>query len=197
MELWIPYHTLNIQNIHIQPFHATDTSKVLIAPFKYVDNSLTLSTVIILSPPLQVIYHDMTTGRILLDASTAPFFVNKLQTLQETIAHTLCDNQASFLGIHMGLTAEHFRKMLFSLVNNKKLTLFMGGSARSVPIYSSSGSTTGIQREFQAGQRLRIAFQLQGLSILANPQINPQQILEGQSPFRIRFQQAMKAIYIV
>jgi hypothetical protein len=182
----------------MQPFHLSDTSKVLIAPFRYVDTTLTLNSVIILSPPLTVIHHDMTTGRILFDASTAPFFLNKLQTLQETIAQALYSNQASFLGIHMGLTTEHFKKMLFSLVNNKKLTLFMGGSARSVSIHSSSGTTTtGIHREFQMGQRLRIAFQLQGLSILANPQINPQQILEGQSPFRIRFQQATKAIFVI
>ena len=181
----------------MQPFHLSDTSKVLIAPFRYVDTTLTLNSVIILSPPLSVIHHDMTTGRILFDASTAPFFLNKLQTLQETIAQALYSNQASFLGIHMGLTTEHFKKMLFSLVNNKKLTLFMGGSARSVSIHNSSGTTTGIHREFQTGQRLRIAFQLQGLSILANPQINPQQILEGQSPFRIRFQQATKAIFVI
>lgn len=197
MELWIPYNTLNIQNISLQPFHQTEAQKILIAPLKYTDNNITLNTVTILSPVLTVIHHDIVTGRIILDASVAPFFINKIQTLQETIAYTLCQHQAAFLGMHMDLTVEHFKKMLFSLITNKKLTLFMGGSARYVPVHTKDGVTAGVHEEFVAGQKLRIAFQLQGVSILANTQINPQQILEGQSLFRIRFQQAMKGIFVV
>jgi hypothetical protein len=98
----------------------------------------------------------------------------------------------------MDLTVEHFKKMLFSLITNKKLTLFMGGSARYVPVHQKDGTVApGVREEFVAGQKLRVAFQLQGVSILANTQINPQQILEGQSLFRIRFQQAMKGIFVV
>lgn len=218
MELWIPSQTLDIHNIYISPFQAvpsshlivgrnTGTQKILIAPLKYIDNSIILNNLVILSPPLEVIHHDPQIGRLILNVANQHFFATKMQTLHSYLATSLCMNQQTYFGFtNPMLTIDFFKKMIHPLIYNKRLTLFMGASSRTVQIYKEDGTTeTGIQTALQQGQTIRVAFQLQGISILTNPSLSllqsltelPTDISGITSICKIRFQQSVRGIFMM
>ena len=194
----------------MSPFQAQLNQKILVAPLKYVDTNITLNNLNILTPPLEVIFHDMQTGRLVLNVADQPQFATKMQMLQTYLASTLYMHQQSFFGFtNPFLTIDFFKKMLFPLVYNKKLTLFMGASAKTANIYETPGSqpTQGIQRLLKPGETLRLAIQLQGISILTNPSLSILQTLTEiptqadisgvVNMCKIRFQQNIKAMYIL
>ena len=212
MELWIPSQTLDIDNIHMAPFEQHASQKIMVAPIKYSDTNISLNNFITLTPPLEVLFHDIHSGKLVLSLVDHPVLATKLSKLQSYLAMTLFINQQSFFGfVNPLLTAEMFRKMLFPIAYNKKLTIYMGSSAQSVRVYgqassagerSGSSCTTGLQSALVQGEKVRIAFQLHGLSILTHPSIPLLQALmplqtdaSGGSICKIRFQQSVKAIY--
>ncbi len=207
MELWIPSQTLDIHNIFISPFQLQPSQKILLAPLKYIDNSIVLNNVVILSPPLEVIHHDPQIGRLILNVSNQHFFANKMQTLHSYFASLLCMNQQTYFGFtNPILTIDFFRKMIHPLIYNKRLTLFMGASSRTVQIHKEDGTIeTGIQSALQQGQIIRVAFQLQGISILLNPSLNilqtltevPTDISGIINICKIRFQQSLRSIFMI
>ena len=221
MELWIPSQTLDIYNIHMSPFQPQISQKIMVASLKYIDNNVTLDNLVILTPPLEVIFHDVQSGKLILNLSDQSQFATKLSLMQTYLASTLFIHQRSFFGfINPVLTAEFFKKMIFPLVYNKKLTLYMGASSRSVKLYeknvAASGAPAsvpvpapapaqaGMYRSLVAGERVRVAFQLQGISILTTPALNilqsltvPQIDVSGTNMCKIRFQQNVKAIYVI
>ena len=86
----------------------------------------------------------------------------------------------------------------------------MGASAKTVSIYEKNGVITeqqGIRRQLKPGEVVRIALQLQGISILTNPALSILQTLReipAQTDIsgvvnmcKIRFQQHIKAIYMI
>lgn len=195
MDLWIPAQTLDIQYINLGSFQPSENQRVLVAPLKYKSPAVTLNSLTILTPTLTVIHHDPHTGRLVLDASEHPFFVSKLALLHDAMAMTLAQNQQTFFHYPLGLTTDHFKKMLFPLVNNKRLTLFMGGSARTLKYVVGGETTTGVAGVIPSGQKMRVAFTLQGISVLSNsfaPALMP---LPDPNIFRIRFQQSIAALF--
>jgi hypothetical protein len=208
MELWIPSQTLDIYNIHMSPFQSHISQKIAVAPLKYIDNNVTLDNFVILTPPLEVIFHDLQSGKLILNLADHMQFAVKLNTLQTYLASTLYLHQQTFFGfVNPALTAEFFKRLIFPLVYNKKLTIFMGASVRTVRVYekgSSSSSNQGLHRTLEAGEKVRIALQLQGISILTTPALSilqsltgSQMDISGANMCRIRFQQAVRAIYII
>lgn len=195
MDLWIPAQTLDIQYINLGSFQPSENQRVLVAPLKYKSPAVTLNSLTILTPTLTVIHHDPHTGRLVLDASEHPFFVSKLALLHEAMAMTLAQNQQTFFHYPLGLTTEHFKKMLFPLVNNKRLTLFMGGSVRTLKYVAGGETHQGFTGVLPCGQKMRVAFTLQGISVLSNsfaPALLP---LADLNSFRIRFQQSIAALF--
>jgi hypothetical protein len=210
MELWIPSQTLDIYNIHVTPFQPQISQKIMVAPLKYIDNNVTLDNVVILTPPLEVIFHDLQSGKLILSLAEQQQFAVKLNTLQTYLASTLYLHQQTFFGfMNPILTAEFFKKLIFPLVYNKKLTIYMGASSRTVRVYEKNMAADavvhqGIHRSLVAGEKVRIALQLQGISILTTPALSilqsltaPQMDISGANMCRIRFQQSARAIYIV
>ena len=224
MELWVPSQTLDIHNIHLEPFQPQISQKILMAPIKYIDNNVTLDSLVILTPPIEVIHHDIQTGRLILSLADQAHFATKLNMLQSYLASTLFLHQQTFFGfVNPCLNAEFFRRMFFPLVYNKKLTLYMGVSSRSVRVYDNGAAAAaaatatatteapqqqqqqGMHRTLAQGEKVRIAFQIQGISILtspaltilqmATPSIATQTDASGSSVCKIRFQQNIRAIY--
>ncbi len=190
----------------MSPFEPQLSQKIMIAPLKYIDNNVTLSNFVILTPPLEVLFHDLQTGKLVLSLAEHGTFATKLSTMQAYLATTLYLHQQSFFGfVNPTLTTDFFRRSIFPLVYNKKLTLYMGNSAQSVRIYGSGvGPQQGMQSALQQGEKVRIAFQLHGISILTHPSISILQTLmpiqtdaSGASLCKLRFQQSVKAIYKV
>lgn len=205
MELWIPSQTLDIYNIHMSPFQPHISQKIAVASLKYIDNNVTLDNFVILTPPLEVIFHDLQSGKLILNLADHMQFAVKLNTLQTYLASTLYLHQQTFFGfVNPVLTAEFFKRLIFPLVYNKKLTIFMGASVRTVRMYEKGSSNQGLNRALIAGEKVRIALQLQGISILTTPALSilqsltgSQMDISGASMCRIRFQQAVRAIYVI
>jgi hypothetical protein len=189
----------------MSPFEPQLSQKIMIAPLKYIDNNVTLSNFVILTPPLEVLFHDLQTGKLVLSLAEHATFATKLSTMQAYLATTLYLHQQSFFGfVNPTLTTDFFRRMIFPLVYNKKLTLYMGNSAQSVRVYGSGPVQQGMQSALQQGEKVRIAFQLHGISILTHPSISILQTLlpiqtdaSGGNLCKLRFQQSVKAIYRV
>lgn len=203
MELWIPAQTLDVYNIQVMPFEPQISQKILVAPFKYIDTNVTLNNLIILTPTLEVIHHDLQTGKLILNLVENGQFATKLQMLQSYLASTLYLHQQTFFGVvNPALTADFFKKIIFPLVYNKKLTIYMGASSRTVRMYDKrvSGGAMhaeqGMTRQLVAGEKIRVALQLQGISILTTPSIL-QVDASGANMCKIRFQQNVKAIYMI
>ena len=205
MELWIPSQTLDIYNIHMSPFQTQISQKIAVAALKYIDNNVTLDNFVILTPPLEVIFHDLQSGKLILNLADHMQFAVKLNTLQTYLASTLYLHQQTFFGfVNPVLTAEFFKRLIFPLVYNKKLTIFMGASVRTVRVYEKGSSSQGLHRALIAGEKVRIALQLHGISILTTPALSILQSLSGSqidisgaNMCRIRFQQAVRAIYVI
>ncbi len=205
MELWIPAQTLDVYNIQVLPFEPQISQKILIAPFKYIDTNVALNNLIVLTPTLEVIHHDLQTGKLILNLAENSQFATKLQMLQSYLASTLYLHQQTFFGVvNPALTADFFKKIIFPLVYNKKLTIYMGASSRTVRVYDKRVGTgagvgtaeQGMTRQLVAGEKIRVALQLQGISILATPSIL-QVDASGANMCKIRFQQNVKAIYMI
>jgi hypothetical protein len=191
------------------PFQGHISHKILMAPLKYIDNAITLHNLTILTPPLELLHHDLQTGKLVFSLADQPHFATKMHMLQTFLASTLYLHQQSFFGFsNPALTVDFFKRMLFPLVYNKKLTLFMGASARTVQVWTDGLQRTGCASAIAPGTVMRVAFQLQGISILANPSLTVLQSLTQLpeaaadisgvvSMCKIRFQQAMKAFYII
>jgi hypothetical protein len=205
MEIWIPSQTLDIHNIHLRPFQSQLSQKILLAPLQYIDNAITLNNLTIVTPPVEVLHHDVQTGKLILNLAEQPMFATKMQMLQTYLASTLYAHQQSFFGFsNPVLTIDFFKRMLFPLIYNKKLTLFMGASARTVQVYKKGGvaaaAAPGISEPLQQGAIIRVAFQLPSLAILQGLSVMPVNTADISGVVnmcKIRFQQAMKAIYIV
>ncbi len=189
----------------MSPFQTQITQKIAVAPLKYIDNNVTLDNFVILTPPLEVIFHDLQSGKLILNLADHMQFAVKLNTLQTYLASTLYLHQQTFFGfVNPVLTAEFFKRLIFPLVYNKKLTIFMGASVRTVRMYEKGSSNQGLHRALIAGEKVRIALQLQGISILTTPALSILQSLTGSqidisgaNMCRIRFQQAVRAIYVI
>jgi len=191
----------------MSPFQTQISHKIAVAPLKYIDNNVTLDNFVLLTPPLEVIFHDLQSGKLILNLADQPQFAVKLNTLQTYLASTLYLHQQTFFGfINPVLTTEFFKRLIFPLVYNKKLTVFMGASVRTVRVYEKgiSASNQGLHRTLAAGEKVRLALQLQGISILTAPALSILQSLtgtqldiSGTNMCRIRFQQSMRAIYVL
>ncbi len=189
----------------MSPFQSQISQKIAVASLKYIDNNVTLDNFVILTPPLEVIFHDLQSGKLILNLADHMQFAVKLNTLQTYLASTLYLHQQTFFGfVNPVLTAEFFKRLIFPLVYNKKLTIFMGASVRTVRVYEKGSSSQGLHRALAAGEKVRIALQLQGISILTTPALSILQSLSGSqmdisgaNMCRIRFQQAVRAIYVI
>jgi hypothetical protein len=87
MLLAVPYQTIELAKLHIEPFH-TDKRNRRIAPLLYKDNSLTLTSCSILSPPCELIGYDAAANRLQLKIDNR-IFSNRLYAMQDYFANHL------------------------------------------------------------------------------------------------------------
>ena len=95
MNLAIPYQTLEIGRVHMNPFHL-DTKGRSISQLLYNDTTVNMNDFIILSPPLRVIEYDRASGRLRFDTTNTSQFVTKFNTLQQYIISTLFLHRLQF-----------------------------------------------------------------------------------------------------
>ena len=183
MELIIPAQTLEVNKINLSSFQPIDNRGHLsLAPFHYIDHSITLKSINLLTPPLTVISHDITTGRIQLDTSEHTHFSTKMYTLQEYLLSTLFVHQQSLFGII--LTQDGLRSLFKTLIYKNKLTLFLGSSVRTLKYIKNSKEQIGLHEQIPQGTKIRCIINLQGIALMHG------------NPFTFRFQHNIKSIIL-
>jgi len=183
MELIIPSQTLEVNKIHLSSFQSIDNrGNISLAPFNYIDQSITIKNILLLTPPLTVINHDIHTGRLQLDTSEHHNFSTKLYTLQEYLLSTLFVHQQSLFGIV--LTQDGLRSLFKTLIYKNKLTLFLGMSSRTLKYIKDGKEQIGLNEQLSPGSKLRCIIHLQGIALTPG------------NPFTFRFQHSIKSIII-
>lgn len=87
MILAVPYQTLEISRVHLNPFQS-DAKGRSIAPLSYKDLAIETNDLCILTPPLTVLDYDSTTSRLRFDLKDQKQFQIKLSTLQQYLIST-------------------------------------------------------------------------------------------------------------
>jgi hypothetical protein len=181
MELFIPAQTFDVGKIHLSSFKQMEgRNAISIAPLHYIDQSIKLKNITILTPPLTVINHDTSTGRIQLDTSGQSIFSMKLYTLQEYLLSTLMLHQQTLFGTMF--TQDMLKSMFKTLIYKNRLTLFLGASARSLKYVDSTKETIGLTEQIPTGTKVRCAIHLQGIALIPG------------NPIHFRFQHSLKSI---
>ena len=90
MILTIPYTELQIQNIRLYPKTVDRRSRVLY-PLGYTHESIQLSDVAIMTPPLTFVSYDVTTGRLIFECNRQlqKGFIGKLVAIQVRLQRKL------------------------------------------------------------------------------------------------------------
>ena len=122
MLLTIPYQTLEIGRVHLNPFKK-DSKGRAIASLSYKDTSIDINDLSILTPPLQVIDYDQSTSRLRLDIKNHTQFSTKLSTLHEYIISTFYLHRMSLLG--KNYTIQEIGTFFQSLIHENIFSVFV------------------------------------------------------------------------
>lgn len=87
MILAVPYQTIELANIAVQPFH-TDKRGKQVAPIYYKKAGLVMQGFTILSPPLTVSSYDCSMNRLQLNITDQRAFANKFIAIQDSLSQT-------------------------------------------------------------------------------------------------------------
>lgn len=180
MILSIPYQTLEICNIHLNPFQYDKYGKA-IARLSYKDNSIDFHDVSILSPPIKIIDYNPENSRLRLDLTDETIFQNKLHTLQEYLVSTFYVHQQSFLNQRDELY-ESIRQLFHFLLTDSILCLY---NFPTSPVKKEDGSILRIS-ELKSGDVIRFVLRIHGISQVHN-----------KNGFRLRLQHSIPSIWLI
>ena len=188
MEWCVPLQKLEVGKVHLGPLYSQQQQqqqttigrgqrdKKPIAPLGYVDGQTILPSLNILLPILTVQSYNAQTGRLEVSLENS-FSIGKLQALQQTLLNAITVYQQSWFG------SNHFShdEILHSfqpMIENNVLHLYCPVISRPVSEeqrkYSGNLTRIWVNNEWQdgllpgvlkSGQRIRIALQIQGISL--------------------------------
>lgn len=156
MMLTIPYQTLEIPNIHINPFK-NDNKGRAIAPLVYKDCSVDINDVNLLTPPLVVENYDPTSCRMTLSIRDMRSFSKKMQLLQEFLINTFFVHRYTLLGHNA--TIDEIRQQFQMLATPDILTIFV---YPNIELKNMRGETQTVA-SITPGDVIRCNVKLQGI----------------------------------
>jgi len=177
MLLTIPYQTLEIPNIHINPFQ-NDNKGRAIAPLSYKDSSIDINEVNVLTPPLTVESYDPVSCRLILSLKDAKSFSKKIILLQEFLVNTFFVHRYTLLGHNT--TLDDIRQQFQMLANTDTLTVFIYPNMN----ISCSGTGNRIMQNIRCGDVIRFNIRLQG-------------VVFGAKNRRLRIQHSVTNVWMV
>ena len=138
MLLAVPYQTIELANIIVQPFY-TDKRGKQVAPLYYKKADIVMQGFTILSPPLTVSSYDCSMNRLQLNITDQRAFANKFIAIQDSLSQ-----------IDATTTLQR-------LCSQSILTLYL------FPSTSVQGSSPKTISEIQPGETLRLGIRLHHL----------------------------------
>jgi hypothetical protein len=170
MEWCIPIQTFQVE--HVQLGTLLRGSKPML-PLAYKDSDFQFPCLSILLPTLPIVSYDSTTGRLVLSLSEHTQTLSKLQTFQDMLLTAVVSQHAQwFPGSHK--KPQEIRSGFQPMIQNGEIHLYYpaGGSGdHSIPVFQGGVWTTAAQKgkTLRAGDRVRIAFRLYGVSFHIPP----------------------------
>lgn len=192
-EVFYPLQALHLGNVHIHPpaqntstFTPQYSTRLPILPISYTDSLLTLPKLGILTPFLQVVSWDGTTGRLDLEFDTDYLHCTKFHEFQLLCIQYLEQHPEYYQG------KEDHTIRFQNFIQTNILTVFLSCSDTSTlktNLYSpSTKEWKQISSEyvFTKGQKVRIALRCQGLLCIP---------IQGGG-MRFRLQHTVPAVYL-
>jgi hypothetical protein len=169
MEWCIPVQTFQVE--HVQLGTLTRGPKPIL-PLAYKDSDFQFPSLSILLPTLVVKFYDTVTGRLVLSLGESQA-LGKLQTFQDMVLNAVQLNYRSwFPSAHKRV--QDIRQGFQPILSNQELHLYCPlheSLAQTVPIFQK-GAWVQERRKagyLKAGQRVRIAVRLYGISFHVAP----------------------------
>lgn len=159
MILTVPYQTLEISRVHLNPF-VKDNKGRSIASLVYKDSAIEINDLSILTPPLKVLDYDSKTSRLRFDLKDQKAFETKLSTLQTYLISTFYLHRLSLLG--NDYTHEEIQHLFQNLLVDNIFSAFVYPTTN---IRKEDGSSVKMNT-IKAGDSVRFAICIQGVIII-------------------------------
>jgi hypothetical protein len=156
MLLAIPYQTLEVGKVHIDPFKPDRKHRPL-ASLTYRDASVETLDLTLVTPALPLVSYDPTRNRLVLDASTFPIFITKFTTVQEYVVSAMHFHRTTFFGKEIDYETLH--AMLQPLLVGQQLTVY---THPSMPIHNEEGAVSTLS-EMKSDAKLRVVIRIHGI----------------------------------
>lgn len=156
MLLAIPYQTLEVGKIHMDPFKPDRKHRPL-ASLTYKDASVETLDLTLMTPALPVVSYDPARNRLVLDTTDYHIFGTKFTTLQEYIVSAMHFHRATFFGKEIDYEVLH--GMLQPLLVRQQLTVYVHPSMN---VYNEKGESCPLS-EVGTDAKLRIVIRIHGI----------------------------------
>lgn len=139
-------------------------------PLAYKDTDFQFQHLSILLPLLTVVSYDPKTGRLILNLSEVPQALNKLQMFQDMLLTAIASQYLAWFPAQQK-RPQDIRAGFQPMIQNGELHLYCpgsegGGGEQRVSMYQDGAWK---QARLKAGDRVRIAFRLYGISFHISP----------------------------
>jgi hypothetical protein len=159
MLLTIPYQTLEVGRIHMNPFRH-DAKGRSIASLSYKDTSVDIDDFILLTPVMKVIDYDSATGRLRLDFKDQRQFGVKLSTIQQYLISTIYIHRFTFFQVDYTLDA--IQTMFQPLMTDDAFSVFLYPTTN---VRDNNGTITHIQA-LKTGDTIRFPLYMHGIILM-------------------------------
>jgi len=156
MLLAVPYETIELAKLQIDPFH-TDRRQRRIAPLLYKDAGLTFTGCSILCPPLPISHYDPVSNRLKLEMTNRVFGL-RLYAMQDYLANHLFTSR-----VIPDLSLREIHGILQKLYLPSSLTVY---AYPTTPVQTNSGLKD--LASLEPGSSLRMVLRIHGLLLLEN-----------------------------
>lgn len=189
MEWSIPLQKLEIDKLQLDTnFNLNEKPNI---KFKYVDRSITFNTVTILLPSLSVKEYDPQTGKLVLNLSNNLATYNKLLALQESLLSKVYQQQNIWFNSSSSISKEQLTSFFQPFLRTNYLLdlyypLQQNDKYINFNIWKDNKWKQNEAGHIKAGDTLRIAFRLYGLSF---------QVVNSEWSGRFRVQHRISCVY--
>jgi len=166
-KLELGYINIGHQWTHIQ--RRGDYIQKPMAPLSYFGPQFRLPSLSILFPPLTIIEHNQSSGKLVLDMGESSLANIKLMALQETLINSILYHQASWF--KSSFTKEEIKSGFIPIFHENKLILHCPiiSGTKGIPFYKKGVWKKNItSQDIIPGSRIRIAVKIHGISFLHN-----------------------------
>lgn len=172
MEWCVPLQKLEVGKIRIGTLSTrTYKDKKTLAPLAYMDGHMLMPVLSLLLPHLTVESYNPHTGRLNL-IMDSPWILHKIQAIQTSLLNAIYTNQQTWFGSH-AYTIASISSLFQPMIEGNKLHLYCpstlvekkkGGG--SMKVWKDNEWFEGVEPGlFVPGQRIRVALQVQGVSL--------------------------------